>query len=123
MHAFAGEHPQFRTGPAHPVLSSRVSDPRRPLPFALCCPAGVKADYERLKQTGDYDPKNPNGVGMAWTHNFLNQKVRDRHMRDWGSCPDVERFARATDAAVANEPQGLLYRVPAVILTLDCTLC
>ncbi|KAG2447737.1 hypothetical protein HYH02_007197 [Chlamydomonas schloesseri] len=36
--------------------------------------AGVKADYERFKQTGDYDPKNPNGVGMAWTHNFLNQK-------------------------------------------------
>ncbi|KAG2430230.1 hypothetical protein HXX76_010328 [Chlamydomonas incerta] len=36
--------------------------------------AGVKADYERLKQTGDYDPKNPNGTGMAWTHNFLNQK-------------------------------------------------
>ncbi len=45
-------------------------------PVVTCgCLPGVKADYERFKQTGDYDPKNPNGVGMAWTHNFLNQKV------------------------------------------------
>ncbi|KAG2492382.1 hypothetical protein HYH03_009330 [Edaphochlamys debaryana] len=34
--------------------------------------AGVKADLERAKQ--GYDPANPNGTGMAWTHNFLNQK-------------------------------------------------
>ncbi|PNH10227.1 putative zinc finger CCHC domain-containing protein [Tetrabaena socialis] len=34
--------------------------------------AGVKADMERAKE--GYDPKNPNGTGAAWTHNFLNQK-------------------------------------------------
>jgi len=34
--------------------------------------AGIKADAQRAKETGD--TYNPNGVGAAWSHNFLNQK-------------------------------------------------
>lgn len=37
-----------------------------------CCRAGIKADAQRAKETGD--TYNPNGVGAAWSHNFLNQK-------------------------------------------------
>lgn len=36
--------------------------------------AGAKEDLKRAKEAGkDY---NPTTVGAAWTHNFLNQKVR-----------------------------------------------
>ncbi|KXZ44886.1 hypothetical protein GPECTOR_61g839 [Gonium pectorale] len=47
--------------------------PKGPAPPSRGAVAGVKADMERAKE--GFDPKNPNGVGMAWTHNFLNQKV------------------------------------------------
>jgi len=34
--------------------------------------AGIKADAARAKETGE--TYNPNGTGVAWSHNFLNQK-------------------------------------------------
>jgi len=35
------------------------------------CP-GIRNDTKRAKETGD--TYNPNGTGVAWSHNFLNQK-------------------------------------------------
>ncbi|GLC47322.1 hypothetical protein PLESTB_001219500 [Pleodorina starrii] len=46
--------------------------PKGPAPPARGAVAGVKADMDRAKE--GFDARNPNGVGMAWTHNFLNQK-------------------------------------------------
>ncbi|GFR51029.1 hypothetical protein Agub_g13356 [Astrephomene gubernaculifera] len=46
--------------------------PKGPAPPARGAVAGVKADLERAKEGGD--PRNPNGVGAAWSHHFLNQK-------------------------------------------------
>lgn len=40
--------------------------------FSSSATAGIKNDAQKAKETGGtYDP---NSVGTAWSHNFLNQK-------------------------------------------------
>ncbi|GLI61520.1 hypothetical protein VaNZ11_003900 [Volvox africanus] len=79
--------------------------PKGPAPPARGAVAGVKADLERAKE--GFDPRNPQGMGMAWTHHFLNQKpwhpmnFKNR-MRVWEAEHDKSEANKAKEKAQAE---------------------
>ncbi|GIL54465.1 hypothetical protein Vafri_9992 [Volvox africanus] len=79
--------------------------PKGPAPPARGAVAGVKADLERAKE--GFDPRNPQGLGTAWTHHFLNQKpwhpmnFKNR-MRVWEAEHEKSEANKAKEKAQAE---------------------